>query len=888
MCWIAPYHRLVARSLLERDRELATLIEAAREAAAGTGSVVLLHGEAGIGKTSLVSAIRSQLPDGTRMLVGSCDALSTPRTLGPFRDLIAAVGPRLAEALQLGERDQVMDALLDELRQPPPTALVIEDVHWADEATVDTLRFLVRRIAQLPVVLLLTYRDDELSRDHRLSQLLGDASHAEQVHHLSPQRLTEPAVRELVSGSSLDVNEIFALSDGNPYFVSELVASAVDSSVPPTVVDAVLGRLRRLAPAHQQIIELLAVVPSALDRRLVDALAHDYAAIEAAEERGLLTVRPDRISFRHELTRRAIADALPVARRLELNARVLAAMEVLGGYDASRLVHHASEAGDVEALVRYAPIAARDAATSGAHREAAAHFSLALAHQDRFTAAELADLYEECAVERYTIGAALDAATAQLRAVTLRRQLADERALGLSLRWLSRMMWYDGQPAAAQQAAEESTAVLGKVGDEGLFAFALSNQSQLAMLAHRTEEATTLAKRAIALATTAGATPVLSHALTNLGLARWQSADPGGHEDLREAVRVALSIDDVEDACRAYVGLVWSLLDEFRLDEAEPLLIKAPTLAEEAEFMGFLAYLRACQGRLELARGNWETAAKVAEVASRSQPAARCAALTVLGSVRVRRGETGATEVLEEARQLADQIAELQRIGPVAAASCEHAALRGDSTAVINIAEPVFAEAVRLGDFLLQAELACHLRKAGRSVAVPDIDHPFALQASGDWQAAAQVWAERGCPYQQAAALADSSQPGPLLEALSILDSLGAAPLARQVRAGLRQLGVPNVPRGPMTATRENPAGLTDRQLEVLRLLAAGMTNGEIASQLVLSVRTVDRHVAETLAKLGVTSRRQARAQAEVLGIQLPMSATAGNPKLSNPDGQSR
>lgn len=253
----------LARSLLERDRELATLIEAAGEAAAGTGSVVLLHGEAGIGKTSLVSAIRSQLPDGTRMLVGSCDALSTPRTLGPFRDLIAAVGPRLADALQLGERDQVMDALLDELRQPPPTTLVIEDVHWADEATVDTLRFLVRRIAQLPVVLLLTYRDDELSRDHRLSQLLGDASHAEQVHHLSPQRLTEPAVRELVAGSSLDVDEIFALSDGNPYFVSELVASAVDSSVPPTVVDAVLGRLRRLAPAHQEIIELLAVVPSA-------------------------------------------------------------------------------------------------------------------------------------------------------------------------------------------------------------------------------------------------------------------------------------------------------------------------------------------------------------------------------------------------------------------------------------------------------------------------------------------------------------------------------------------------------------------------------------------------------------------------------------------------
>jgi DNA-binding NarL/FixJ family response regulator len=134
-------------------------------------------------------------------------------------------------------------------------------------------------------------------------------------------------------------------------------------------------------------------------------------------------------------------------------------------------------------------------------------------------------------------------------------------------------------------------------------------------------------------------------------------------------------------------------------------------------------------------------------------------------------------------------------------------------------------------------------------------------------QPAARIWDERGCPYYQAVALADSQDPDALLEALRILDSLGATPLARQVRAGLRQLGVANVPRGPMAGTRENPAGLTERQLEVLRLLAAGLTNGEIATQLVLSVRTVDRHVAEILAKLGVTSRRQATARAAELGL---------------------
>ena len=195
-------------------------------------------------------------------------------------------------------------------------------------------------------------------------------------------------------------------------------------------------------------------------------------------------------------------------------------------------------------------------------------------------------------------------------------------------------------------------------------------------------------------------------------------------------MRVALSINDVEDACRAYVGLVWSFLDEFRLDEAEPLMIKALALAEEAEFIGFHAYLQACHGRLELARGHWDDAVAAADLASQSQPASRCAALTVLATVRVRRGEAGATELLEEARRLADQIDELQRIGPVAAARCEHAALRGDSTAVITIAEPVFAEAVRLGDLYLQAELAYWLRKAGRAVDPPDVDHPLCTVGS--------------------------------------------------------------------------------------------------------------------------------------------------------------
>lgn len=176
----------VDRGIRERDRELAQLAAAAREAADGAGSVALVFGEAGIGKSSLVKALPKVLPAEARMLLGECDDLATRRPLGPFRDLVGSVGPELARALnEGGDRHRVYDALRVELRTGPhPAVLVVEDVHWADEASLDALRFLVRRVERLPAVLVLTYRDDELGREHPLRHLLGQVSRAERVHRL--------------------------------------------------------------------------------------------------------------------------------------------------------------------------------------------------------------------------------------------------------------------------------------------------------------------------------------------------------------------------------------------------------------------------------------------------------------------------------------------------------------------------------------------------------------------------------------------------------------------------------------------------------------------------------------------------------------------------------
>jgi DNA-binding CsgD family transcriptional regulator/tetratricopeptide (TPR) repeat protein len=864
------------RGILERDAELSVLATAVREAAGRRGSVVLIMGEAGIGKSSLVGALRSHLPAEGRLLVGYCDDLATPRTLGPFRDLAGSVGTELSRAVTDGsDRDRVLSALRTELTWPEhPTVLVIEDIHWADDATLDALRYLIRRIADLPAVLVLTYRDDELNREHPLHGLLGQASRSDHVRHLRLRRLSQQAVRQLSAGSPVDAHDLFALTAGNPFFVHELLASAQGERVPPTIADAVLARVRSLDPSTQDVLDQLAVVPSVLDRWLVDALVPGtgqgavgaVAALAAAEERGLLSVSIRKIAFRHELTRRAIADAVPAARLMALNQRVLDALIEHDGSDVSRIVHHAAQAGDQDAIVRYGPAAGRDAAGAGAHREAVAHFGLVLQHHGRFAPQERARLLAQYAIECYTIGAIDKAVEAGRGAVEENRSLGDPGQLGACLRWLSRIWWMAGDRTAAERAGREAISVLERAGDSRLLALALSNESQLCMAACRFSESIEYGERAVALAREAGDAAVTAHALTNIGVSRWGLGDPAGQPTLDEALRVALEAGDVEDACRAYVNLVRNLLDWYRLEEAERYLTAAMKLAEDSEFFGILSYMQVMRARLDFARGSWDEAVRAAEAAVGAFLPARCPALVVLGRVQVRRGQPGAAGLLSSAWKLAVQLDELQRLSPASSARAEDAWLRGDHARVRDIAMPVYQEARRLGERAYQAELGYWLTKAGQPAETAS-DHPYALQAAGRWREAAAVWEAAGCPYEHAAALAESPEPDDLLAALGILDELGAMPLATLVRGRLRALGTPRIPRGPRGETRVNPAGLTARQVEVLRLLGQGCTNAEIASQLVVSVRTVDSHVAAVLAKLGAASRREAAARAAELGV---------------------
>ena len=843
----------MGRRILERDDELGELAAAARSAASGRGCVVLVYGEAGIGKSSMVEAMRGRIPAEGRMLVGHCDDLAAARTLGPFRDLVGGVGAELSRALREGDdRDRLLTALRAELDWPGhPTVLAIEDAHWADDASLDVLRYLVRRIGDLPVVLLLTYRDDELGRDHPLHQVLGLAG--PDARRMPLRRLSPQAVRRLSEGAGVDADEVYAVTSGNPFFVTEVVTGG--SGVSATVVDAVLARLGRLGPAARDAVERLSVVPTAIDRALVEALIPGgLAALAEAEERGLLVATPDRVTFRHELTRRAIADALPAVRRTVLNADVLAWLSGQPGADVARLVHHAAEAGDRAAIVRYGPQAARSAADGGAHREAVASYRLVLAQAEWFEPAERARLFEGYAVECYILGDGEASVVAQQQAVSLYRELGDDAAYGAGLRWLSRMQWWNGDRPGAERHAEEAVAVLEGVGDLQLLAMAYSNESQLHMLAHRDAEAIPLARHAVALSRAANDRLTLTHALNNLGCAVWRSGDErGGRDLLVESLQVALAADAVDDACRAYANLAWELMSWFRVDDAEPYVLAGIELAEHAEHLGFLHYLYVTRARLELARGNWDEAVRWAETGMAGRPMYSAAGLTVIGRVQARRGEPGADKTLAAAVEHAERLGEIQWTAPAYAAAAEEAWLRDDHERSVTLLRTVYDEVAELGAADLLPELAYRLHRDGG----PEMPGPYGLLTLGRWRDAAEYW--RGCPYERAMALAEGPDAEAQLEALAELEALGATPLSRIVRRRLRDQGI-TPPRGPAQTTRANPAGLTARQLEVAELLAQGLSDAEIAARLVLSVRTASNHVAAVLDKLGVHTRAEAAA----------------------------
>jgi DNA-binding CsgD family transcriptional regulator len=389
------------------------------------------------------------------------------------------------------------------------------------------------------------------------------------------------------------------------------------------------------------------------------------------------------------------------------------------------------------------------------------------------------------------------------------------------------------------------------------------------MTSHRTAEALEFGERAIEMAGRFGDHSVRSHALNNIGTSMAMSADEGGFSKLEESLSIALKLGLHEHAGRAYANLLSTSI-HLRRSQAAEYIAKGIEYCELHDVHDSLAYISALSTRFDLNAGQWDKAARAAaDLVGRHSiaTAQRIPALFVLATVRARRGDPGVDPLLDEAMQLALPTAELQRIGRIAIARAEVAWYRGDLDRVAREIGSALQIAGERRDPWIRGEIACwgHLADPSSKVS-GDLAEPYALMINGDWENAAAVWQRLGAPYERALALAAGPDPA-LLDSLAILEKLGAGPLAAIVRQRLRERGVRSIPRGPRASTRGNPAGLTSREVQVLRLLVRGHTNNELAHRLHISAKTIDHHVSSILEKLEVRSRTEAVAAAIGLGI---------------------
>jgi DNA-binding CsgD family transcriptional regulator/tetratricopeptide (TPR) repeat protein len=684
-------------------------------------------------------------------------------------------------------------------------------------------------------------------------------------------------VAALARASTVDLGELYERTGGNPFYVTEVLAAG-GGRIPPTVRDAVLARAAGLSGAARDVLEAVAVVPQRTEVWLLEALVQRALdGLDECLESGMLRGEADGVAFRHELARLAIEESLTPHRAVVLHRRALAALAepAIGSPDLARLAHHAEAAGDTDAVVRYAPVAAEHAAGVGAHREALHQYERALRFGAGLAAERRADLLEWFADEGYLTDMREEAVAALDEALAIHREAHEFLRAGNVLRLRARLKGHMGQTAEARLDAREATQILEQLPAGIELARAYAVVSEQAMLGDEAEQTIAWGKKAIALADRLGDTEALVGALNNVGTVELNGGELRGKGKLERSLELARDAGLETDVGRAYNNLCAALSRLGWHLKMARYVEEGVEYCQEHGLDAHAKWLAAAKAENELFRGLWdqamETASGVIEAPASPAPGPIHVALLVRALVRARRGDPDHRTPLERARAVADSVGDLQFLAPDAAAGAECAWLEGRQAEIGPATQAAFELALRQNAPSFIGELGLWRWRAGLLDTPPaNAGEPYSYQIAGHWARAASYWRENGCRYQAALALADSHDGKAQRQALDELQALGARPAAAIVARRLRELGERGLPRGPRPKTRANPAGLTARELEVLELMAEGLRNAQIAERLVLSGKTIDHHVSAVLRKLDVRSRGEATAEAARLGLLGP------------------
>ncbi len=853
-----------ALELLERDHDLQKLAAAFDEVTAGRGRIALISGEAGIGKTTFVDHFIESHREQACALKGNCDPLFTPTPLGPLHDIARQVGGSLpAQLVSATARAALFAGILDRIAKSlKPVLLVIEDLHWADEATLDLIKYLSRRVSQVKVLLIVTYREDEVGARPPLRALLGDLAVSKASVRIGLPRFSIEAIRTLIAGRPFDPAAVLRQTSGNPFFVTEVLSSAT-AGIPATVRDAVLARVACLTPCGRYVLEAAAVIGARIDHGLLEkGLAGKLDGLAECTRAGLLEAAGDGFACRHELVREAVLTDLDPARFRDLNRRALETLRTAAARraDAAQLVQYAQGAGDAGAVIEFGLSAARAASGVGAHREAAAQYARVLEHAAGRPIAERAGYHEAYGEECAIVDLLPQAEAARRQAIELWRQAGDKLKEGENLAELAWPLVRSGRNSAADETSRQAIEVLEALPPSRQLANAYRVQAHLRMLDCDKAVAVRIGKQAIELAQRFNDTVTIAATENVIGSALLVAGDDKGLAHLQRSVDLARAAGLDSHVGIGLANLGGAYGEQHRFAEAEHYLTEGIAYTAERDLDYTNHYMHAWLAITRLYQGRWAEAADIATwvVQRPTSTISRILALAALGRVRARRGDPGASEILEEALALAAQTKTLLRLAPVRAARAEAAWLAGDPCGSVNEASAAYELAIRHRHRWYAGELIYWRRLGGDMTPAPTWSaQPFLLQVRGQWRRAAAIWQRLGCPYEQAVALGDGDSAAQMA-ALEIFTRLGAVPAAALLRQRMRGAGVRHIPRGPRATTRQNPFGLTAREMEILGCLAKGLTNGRIGATLHVSPKTVDHHVSSVLAKLGAASRGEA------------------------------
>lgn len=896
--------------LLERGQELEALRRSFDGAKNGFGGTVMVCGSAGVGKTSLVRTFVSSLEsdETLQLLWGGCDDLIAPRPFGPFLDMVHATGLLPDELAASPNREDLlvnMQGILD--RPSRPAVVVVEDAQWADDASIDVMRYLARRLESLHAMMIVTSRDDEGGGNRAVRGLLtGSSSSAPVRLDLGP--LSPEAVATLGRGSSFDAKHLHEVSGGNPLLVTRLLTVSPDDAG-RMARETLMSRTEHLSTDGRAALQALSVLPDGADPTLARTLFADRPhALHEAEGTGLLISTQSHIGFRHDLARTAVAESMSFGERMSATDRVLSAL-METGEDPKVLVHIARAAGDGPRATEFALDALDHGLAPTDHRGAWAMARIAL---------ECTTNLDDTRIGRLHLAAATAGRAISQNAEALRHA---ERAVQRLSRSLPEPQDRTGSEAEVRDLVAAWVAMADLQGDAGDHLVARSTLRR-AMELLRDQDGEPLRSRewvwcntrlansarigtdltrAVELATTSIEvaeanrwSDELIHALTVRGTARGGVSNRDGVDDLTRARELALTAATPQQHLSALLDIADCHMRAAQSAEAEQLAGEVERLGREHQLDRLRYRAAALLAQTFVHRGRTVEAEKLAKalLAEDSDPGLpRATAEAVLARILIRRGDDQVGEMVDRVWNVAVKAGEIGLLAFTGVSRLEHRWVVGDEKALRQFARYLSglgerhrhhrlrAEGLRvlqrLGDDLgFQLPEGLDLDPAGGEAddgehvdgdGVGDMPVPFegcppplAAALLGDHTLAADRWEAAGEPFGRALELIESSSAAAAFEGLRLLDRTGATRTADLARHRLRGRGVQGVPRGPRKSADGGIPILTGRQIEVLKLIARGHTNAEIADELFVARRTVDNHVSAILSRLGVDRRSQA------------------------------